>query len=78
MTPSPMGGPETFARIEIDTALEAAGWCVQSRSEINLSASRGVAIREFKLKSGHGYADYLRVRPLERIPNGWPRRSRRA
>ena len=29
------------------------------RDEINLSAGRGVAIREFKLKQGHGFADYL-------------------
>lgn len=26
---------------------------------MNLTASRGVAVREFKLKQGHGYADYL-------------------
>jgi len=27
--------------------------------QVNLHAARGVAIREFVLKSGHGFADYL-------------------
>lgn len=58
MTP-PSGGPEADARVEIDAALEAAGWVVQDRDEMNLSAAVGVAVREFKLKHGHGYADYL-------------------
>jgi hypothetical protein len=26
---------------------------------MNLSVAQGVAVREFKLKHGHGYADYL-------------------
>jgi type I restriction enzyme R subunit len=43
----------------IDPMLDAAGWAVQDRDEINLSARRGVAVREFKLKQGHGFADYL-------------------
>jgi type I restriction enzyme R subunit len=57
--PSPQGGPEAKARVEIDAALVAAGWVVQGRDELNLSAALGVAVREFKLKVGHGYADYL-------------------
>ncbi len=61
MTPPPSGvsEPEAQARVEIDAAFEAAGWFVQNRNETNLSAGTGVAIREFKLKHGHGYADYL-------------------
>ncbi len=51
--------PEQEARQRIDRQLDEAGWRVQNRDEANLSARRGVAIREFKLKSGHGYADYL-------------------
>ena len=39
--------------------LVAAGWVVQSRDEANLHAARGVAVREFKLLPGHGFADYL-------------------
>jgi type I restriction enzyme, R subunit len=59
MTPPPGGGPEAQARVEIDAALEAAGWVVQDRNSMNLSAAQGVAVREFKLKQGHGFADYL-------------------
>ena len=51
--------PEKRARQAIDAALVAAGWQVQSRDAINLQASRGIAVREFPLKPGHGYADYL-------------------
>jgi type I restriction enzyme R subunit len=36
-----------------------SGWVVQNRDSANLSAARGVAIREFRMASGHGYADYL-------------------
>jgi type I restriction enzyme, R subunit len=52
-------GPERRARARIDAALAASGWTVQSRDEIDLSAGRGVAIREFKMEPGYGYADYL-------------------
>ena len=51
--------PEEQARIEIDRQLEESGWVVQNRDEANLSAGRGVAIREFMLERGHGFADYL-------------------
>jgi len=51
--------PEDRARETIDNLLSAAGWIVQSRDEVNLSAGPGVAIRYFRMKSGHGEADYL-------------------
>jgi type I restriction enzyme R subunit len=51
--------PESRARETIDRLLRAAGWIVQSRDEANVTAGRGVAIREFPLKSGYGFADYL-------------------
>ncbi|MGH3109636.1 MAG: DEAD/DEAH box helicase family protein [Gaiellaceae bacterium] len=51
--------PEARARVEIDRMLEAAGWAVQDARAVNLSASRGVAVREFVLKAPHGRADYL-------------------
>ena len=52
--------PEQGARGEkIDAALAQSGWVVQHRDEMNVSAGRGVAVREFKLTSGHGFADYL-------------------
>jgi len=57
--PPPGSGPEAAARVLIDAAFASAGWVVQDRGDMNLAASRGVAVREFKLKQGHGYADYL-------------------
>jgi len=51
--------PEALARQQIDAALTQAGWTVQSRSGLNVHAYRGVAVREFVLKQGYGYADYL-------------------
>lgn len=59
MTPPRAGAPEERARVTIDAALEAAGWVVQDRDLMNLAAGKGVAVREFKLARGHGYADYL-------------------
>lgn len=49
--------PEEKARKQIDAQLEAAGWNVQSRDELNLFASLGVAVRE--LQSQGGPADYV-------------------
>ena len=51
--------PEEAARKQIDAMLEAAGWSVQDAGSVNLSASRGVAVREFPLSKGYGFADYL-------------------
>ena len=51
--------PEQLARDEIDAKLEAAGWSVQSKNEINLSASRGIAVREFDTDTGP--MDYLLI-----------------
>ena len=73
-----MTKPEELARHEIDRQLEECGWVVQDRSEINLSAGQGVAIREFKLKPDHGFVDYLlfvdgqAVGVLEAKPVGYP------
>jgi type I restriction enzyme R subunit len=51
--------PEARARVEIDRMLGNAGWAVQDGRAVNLSASRGVAVREFVMKSPSGRADYL-------------------
>ena len=51
--------PEQQARVNIDNLLEQVGWSVQNASAVNLYAARGVAVREFRLKPGHGRADYL-------------------
>ena len=49
--------PEQKARREIDADLIAAGWLVQSRDELDLTAGRGIAVREFQMKPGFGFAD---------------------
>ena len=51
--------PEQKARDAIDQQLLQAGWLIQNRDEINLSAGRGIAIREFKMADGYGFADYI-------------------
>jgi hypothetical protein len=51
--------PEQRARQEIDRLLAAAGWAVQDFKSANLYAARGVALREFVLDAGQGFADYL-------------------
>ena len=51
--------PEESSRQDIDANLRTAGWLIQDRAETNLHAGRGVAVREFKLEHGHGFADYL-------------------
>src|SRR5208337_1501002 len=51
--------PEQEARTKIDEMLAQAGWLVQDMKQANLHVGRGIAIREFPLKPGHGEADYL-------------------
>jgi type I restriction enzyme R subunit len=50
---------EEAARKIIDALLEKAGWVVFDIKDANIHAARGVAIREFPLKAGHGFADYM-------------------
>jgi type I restriction enzyme R subunit len=54
-----MTNPEDKARETIDRLLLLAGWTVCNQSDANIMASPGVAIRNFTLRSGHGFADYL-------------------
>ena len=49
--------PEQEARRTIDAQLALAGWAVQNLDQINLSAGRGVAVRE--MQSQGGPADYV-------------------
>jgi type I site-specific restriction endonuclease len=49
--------PEELARENIDKQLKSCGWIVQSSSEMNLYAGRGVAVREFPVEGG--FADYM-------------------
>ncbi len=64
--------------MNIDAALEAAGWVIQDRADINLAAGPGVAVREFLMAKGHGFADYMlfvdgkAVGVLEAKKEGYP------
>ena len=49
--------PEEQARQNIDDQLFKSGWVIQDRAELNLGAAKGIAVREFPLKTG--LADYL-------------------
>ena len=57
--------PEQRARRKIDRQVAAAGWDVQDHRDIDIHASRGVAVREYPLKwheagkEKTGWADYL-------------------
>jgi type I site-specific restriction endonuclease len=42
--------PEQRARREIDAKLTAAGWVVQDRDDLDLTAGRGIAVRNFSMK----------------------------
>jgi len=48
---------EEEARKVIDNLLQEAGWVIQDVRKINLSAAKGVAVREFPTKSGP--SDYM-------------------
>ena len=77
---SPTGSknaPEAKAREKIDALLAEAGWLVQDRDDMNLTAGDAIAVREFKLEKGHGYVDYLlfvdgdAIGVVEAKPAGW-------
>jgi type I restriction enzyme R subunit len=55
--------PEQKARVSIDALLVQAGWHVCNVLDANIHAGdgavKGVAIREFPLNTGFGFADYL-------------------
>ena len=48
--------PEEKARLEIDRKLKESGWTIQNMNQLNLTASLGVAVREFPTSTGP--ADY--------------------
>tara|TARA_R110002167_G_scaffold366415_1_gene596384 strand:- start:14700 stop:17513 length:2814 start_codon:yes stop_codon:yes gene_type:complete len=58
--------PEQLARDKIDAMLRQAGWEVQSKNKVDLSASKGVAVREYQTDVGP--ADYVLF--VDRIPVG--------
>jgi type I restriction enzyme, R subunit len=66
--------PEGKARKEIDRQLQQCGWTVQDYRQMNISAGRGVAVREFPLSTGEAdyllYADCRAVGVVEAKPEG--------
>ena len=79
MTPTgSANAPEAVARLAIDKQLEASGWLLQHRDEMNLNAASAVAVREFKLRKNHGFVDYMlfldghAVGVCEAKPAGFP------
>jgi len=66
--------PEELARENIDAMLAAAGWIVQTKASINLSASRGVAVCELSFKTGEPdytlFVDGKAIGTVEAKPEG--------
>ena len=53
----PNQNPEQLARDQIDQQLLAAGWVIQDKTKVNLSAAPGIAVREYLTDVGP--ADYV-------------------
>ncbi len=66
MTDTINQNPEQIARDRIDKMLVDAGWVVQSKKKVDLSANKGVAVREYQTDVGP--ADYVLF--VERKPVG--------
>lgn len=57
--------PEEKARCVIDDNLRQSGWIIQDLNRVNLSASLGVAVREFPTSTGEvDYALFVDERPV--------------
>lgn len=57
--------PEGKARIIIDEKLEKSGWTIQDMKKLNLTASIGVAVREFPTSTGPvDYALFIEGKPV--------------
>jgi len=49
--------PEQISRDSIDRQLNACGWIIQNKKQINLNAGLGVAVGEYQTDAGP--ADYI-------------------
>ena len=69
-----MPTPEELARENIDALLNRCGWVVQDKNAANLSASRGVALRELTFKTGEPdytlFVDGKAIGTVEAKPEG--------
>ena len=66
--------PEQRARRKIDAVLNASGWTVQTKDQINLCVSLGVAIAELTFKTGEPdytlFVDSRAIATVEGKPEG--------
>lgn len=67
--------PEQIARDAIDARLAASAWSVQSNKKIDLSASQGVAVREYPTSVGPAdyalFTDRQALGVVEAKPDSW-------
>ena len=63
-----MAQPEDKARENIDRMLTKSGWAVRDQNDAHISAYRGLAIRNFTLKQGHGFAQKITYRTTGKKP----------
>ena len=71
-----MPTPEELARRNIDGLLKQCAWIIQKRSEINLSAGRGIVITKGLLKGGDEvdyflFVDRKAIGTVEAKPEGY-------
>ena len=66
--------PEEKARQQIDAILSLCGWTVQDKSQMNLHAAKGVALRELSFKTGEPdytlFVDGKALATVEAKPEG--------
>jgi type I restriction enzyme R subunit len=66
--------PEEKARQQIDAILSHCGWIVQDKSQMNLHAAKGVALRELSFKNGEPdytlFVDGKALATIEAKPEG--------
>jgi type I restriction enzyme R subunit len=66
--------PEEHARQQIDAILSRCGWTVQDKSQMNLHAAKGVALRELSFKTGEPdytlFVDGKAIATVEAKPEG--------
>jgi type I restriction enzyme R subunit len=67
--------PEQGLEQQIDLLLQQSGWIVQDRSQTNLSAGLGIAVREAVLKTGEAddllFAQGKAIATVEAKPEGY-------
>lgn len=61
--------PEEKARLVIDQKLIQSGWVIQDTKQLNISASLGVAVREYPTSIGEvDYALFVNGVPIAALP----------